>query len=207
MRYKIYSLIILTLLFLWSCRSSEEKLHLALQEKLATYLKDQQFLQNGSVHIDSCIILHIDTLDTHALDSVMLARIRERRAYYDSMADVFLKNGNVYNHDAFAFQKEGDIPAFNLAILNATDSHYKAGNFIDSSMAIQRTAESLRNKNKILNDTAQYLQAKVFLKATFFTPVDSLKIRDTMLYHFDKSKQVMDVNKKLDQLINYDFQY
>jgi hypothetical protein len=205
MRYKIFSLVILTLLFLWSCQSSEEKLHLVLQGKLTTFLKDQQFLQNGSVHIDSCIILDVDTLNTHAFDSVMLARIRERRDYYDSMADVFLKNGNDYNHEAFDFQKSGDFAAFNLAILNATDSHYKAGNFIDSSMAIQKTAEFLRSKAGIRNDTTSYLQANVFLRATFFTPVDSLKVRDTLLYHFNKSGDVVDVNRKLNELINYNF--
>ena len=204
-RYKIFQLIIVMLLFLSSCQSSEEKLHLALQEKLVTYLKDQQFLKNGSVHIDSCVVLNVDTINTHAFDSVMLSRIRERRAYYDSMADVFLKNGNVYNHEAFDFQKAGDFAAFNLAILNATDSHYKAGNFIDSSMAIQRTAEFLKDRNSLPSDTNLYLQANVFLKATFFTPVDSLKINDTLLYHFNKSYEVVDVNRKLDELITYDF--
>jgi hypothetical protein len=205
MRYKFFSLILLMLLFLWSCQSSEEKLHVALQGKLINYLQDQQFLQNGSVHIDSCIILDVDTIDTHAFDSVMLSRIRDRRAYYDSMADAFLKNGNIYNHEAFDFQKAGDLAAFNLAILNATDSHYKAGNFIDSSMAIQRTAEYLRSKTRIPNDTTRFLQADVFLKATFFTPVDSLKVTDTVLYHFNKSGDVIDVNKKLDEMITYDF--
>ena len=195
----------LTVMLLWSCQSSEEKLHFVLLGKLTNHLKDEQFLINGSVHIDSCVILHLDTLNTHALDSVMLSRIRERRAYYDSMADVFLKNGNVYNHEAFDFQKSKNIPAFNLAILNATDSHYKAGNFIDSSMAIQRTADFLRNKTVTLNDTAMYLQARIFLKATFFSLVDSLKVRDTTFYYFNRSGEVMDVNRKLQDLITYDF--
>lgn len=202
---KTFALLFFSFLLIWGCQSGEEKLSSALQAKLIKYIQDEHVQNNGSARIDTCLILRVDTLNTHELDSVLIAVIRERREYYDSMADVFLKNGNVYNHEAFAFQKSGDIAKFNLAILNATDSHYQAGNFIDSSMAIQKTAEYLRNKTTVDSDTAQYFQTKVFLKATVFMPADSTNLHDTVYYHFTRSGEVIDVNKELEKMVKYEF--
>jgi len=200
-------LILLCLLTLIvGCSSKQDELKLELHDKLITHLQRESLRNNGSAHLDTCLVLQVDTLNQHQFDSVLLASIRKHRDYYDSLADAYLRRGNMFNHEAYAYQQAGDTTSFNLAILNATDSHYQAGSFIDSSMAIQKTAEYLRNRIKTDTSSLRYLQAKVYVKATFFSLTDSTKLQDTLFYHFDPAREVLDVNKEINKLVDYDLQ-
>lgn len=201
---KTFSLFSLIVLLMVSCQSEDEKLKLTLKDNLIQYIKQEQINLNGSSKIDTCLVISVDSITDRQMDSLLLSKIRLQREVYDSMADDNLKRGSLYNHQAFTYQQSGDTTRFNLAILNATESHAQAGAFIDSSMAIQRTADFLRNKTSADSTLKKYLQAKVYLKATLFSTTDSSQIHDTLLFHFNRGNEVVDVNKRLKSLIRYD---
>lgn len=196
----------LMLLTLWSCQSREDRVKSALRENLIQYIQHQHLVTNGSVKIHECTILDVDTLSEMQFDSTILLQIRKQRAFYDSMADDRLKTGNLYNHLAYSYQKSRDTAAFNLAILNATESHYMAGNFIDSSMAFQKADELMKDALKNASDTAIYYRAKTFLRATYFNNRDSTKVHNTFFYHFNSQKTFIDLNGEVERRVRYEIE-